>query len=112
MVASSNPCVVIWDPQAELDNLGRSESHLTSVSEGSIGAAEASEIEDKPKEDANEQSEDATTFVVRVGETEDDLDYDIKDTLASADEHQMETKTPTAKNVDRLVCLKLRLPPR
>ncbi|KAL5967728.1 Scaffold attachment factor B1 [Taenia solium] len=86
---------------AESDNLGRSESHLTSVSEGSIGVAEASEIEDKPKEDANEQSEDATTFVVRVGETEDDLDYDIKDTLASAEGHQKETKTsPAAKNVD------------
>ncbi|KAL5104902.1 Scaffold attachment factor B1 [Taenia crassiceps] len=80
--------------------VGRSESHLTSVSEGSIGATEASEIEEKPKEDANEQSEDATTFVVRVGETEDDLDYDIKGTLASAEEHQMETKTSPAKNVD------------
>ncbi|VDK44552.1 unnamed protein product [Taenia asiatica] len=78
--------------------------------EGSIGVAEASEIEDKPKEDANEQSEDATTFVVRVGETEDDLDYDIKDTLASAEGHQKETKTsPAAKNVDRLVWF-IRLP--
>ncbi|VDM19607.1 unnamed protein product [Hydatigera taeniaeformis] len=85
----------------ELDNLGRPESHLTSVSEGSIGAADASEIEDKPKEDTNEQSEDATTFVVRVGETEDDLDYDIKDALASAEDHKVESSTsPTAKNMD------------
>ncbi|EUB55429.1 Scaffold attachment factor B2 [Echinococcus granulosus] len=86
---------------AELDNSGRPESHLTSVSEGSIGAAEASEIDDKAKEDANEQSEDATTFVVRVGENEDDLDYDIKDASASAEERQKETKmSPSAKNVD------------
>ncbi|VUZ42576.1 unnamed protein product [Hymenolepis diminuta] len=71
--------------QETTDNEEKIESHLTAVSEGSIGIPEPLELEDKTKEDAVDQIEDTTTFVVGVGETENDLDYDIEEpqTLSS-----------------------------
>uniref|UniRef100_A0A5K3FEE7 RRM domain-containing protein n=1 Tax=Mesocestoides corti TaxID=53468 RepID=A0A5K3FEE7_MESCO len=59
-------------------NPHRPDSQLTCVSEDSIGAHEAPEDEG-PGDVENSQAEEPPTFVVRVGENENDLDYDIKD---------------------------------
>ncbi|VDO04219.1 unnamed protein product [Rodentolepis nana] len=80
------------------DNEERTESHLTAVSEGSIGLPEPLELEDRAKEDAADQIEDTTTFVVGVGETENDLDYDIEDPQTLSHE---QTKESTEKQISK-----------
>ncbi|VDD75967.1 unnamed protein product [Mesocestoides corti] len=70
--------VTLFDCQGGSLNPHRPDSQLTCVSEDSIGAHEAPEDEG-PGDVENSQAEEPPTFVVRVGENENDLDYDIKD---------------------------------
>lgn len=85
------------------------ESQLTTVSEGSISGGEMAEVKEKMKGDTMEQSEETVAFVVRVGENEEDLDYDIKNASLPADRKVGEEKELMSCNqtVSRLVYLRV-----
>ena len=89
------------------------ESQLTTVSEGSIGGGEVLEVEDKVKEEALDQSEETVALVVRVGENEEDLDYDIASGSLAADNAAGGERRVTScvvKTVARLVYLRVGVP--